>query len=235
MDRSHLFMIKETMRTVICLSMLWVCAQAADTGLTPRRSPGDYPVHQDAVHASIAATRLNSDRAAKIFTPEIARNYVIVEVAVYPKDGATVDVQWFDFALRFGGQQETRPDTPQETAVPWREKTGIKDKVQVTTETGVVISSQKDPVTGRRTTGVGTYEGVGVGVGQPPPDPPAPGPDPRLIEDRLRARALPEGKTSQAVAGYLYFARPTKKPKDASLVLIYSSDGTTVVLPLPVK
>ena len=187
------------------------------------------------MRASIAATRMNSDRAAKIFTPEIARNYVIVEVAVYPKDGETVDVRWFDFALRFGGQQETRPDTPQEAAAPWREKTGIKDKVQVTSETGVIVASQKDPVTGRRTTSVGTYEGVGVGVGQTPPDPPAPGPDPQVIEDRLRSRALPEGKTSQAVAGYLYFARPPKKPKDNSLVLTYSSDRTTVVLPLPIK
>jgi hypothetical protein len=178
---------------------------------------------------------MTADRAAKIFTPETGRNYVVVEVAVYPKDGATVEVQWFDFAMRFGGQQETRPDTPQEAAVPWREKTGIKDNVQVTSEAGVIVASQKDPLTGRRTTSVGTYEGVGVGVGQPPPDPHASGPDPRVIEDRLRALALPEGKTSQAVAGYLYFARPSKKPKDKSLDLIYSNDGASVDLPLPVK
>src|SRR5579859_1076168 len=105
MDRSPTNIIRRTMRTAICLSTLWVWAQAADTGITPRRSPSDYPVHQDASHASIAAARMNSDRAAKLFTPEIARNYVIVEVAVYPRDGATVDVQWFYFALRFGGQQ----------------------------------------------------------------------------------------------------------------------------------
>jgi hypothetical protein len=242
---------------------LWLCVQAGDTGVTPRGAPANYPAHQETASASLAAARLKPDQVAKTFNAEIERNYIVVEVALYPKDGTSVDVTLFDFSLRFGGQQETRPDTPEQAAV-WREKDPIKDKVQVTSETGVVIGSQTDPVTGRRTTGVGTYEATGVAIGTRPPgecgadprcpdnrpdprtppggypDPrypnPAPrGPDPRLVEDRLHALALPEVRTSKPVAGYLYFAKPQKKTKDNSLELLYSKSGSTVTLSLPAK
>ena len=165
----------------------------------------------------------------------IDRNYIVIEVAIYPKDGTTADVQYSDFALRFAGRQETFPVTPREASVPWRENGGVKDRVQVTTETGVIVATQKDPVNGRQTS-VGTYERVGVAVGNPgPPDQPPPGRDPSVVEEKLRARALPQGKTSMAVAGYLYFPQPLKNPKNNSSMLVYSKDGKSIDLTLPVK
>jgi hypothetical protein len=178
---------------------------------------------------------VKSDQVVKTLSTAIDRNYVVVEVAVYPNGGATVDVQYSDFALRFAGQQETFPDTPKEASVPWRENGGIKDRVQVTTETGVIVATQKDPVNGRQTS-VGTYERVGVAVGNPGPlDQSRPGPDPSLVEEKLQAKALPQGKTSMAVAGYLYFPRPPKNPKNNSSTLVYSKDGKSIDLTLPVK
>jgi hypothetical protein len=229
------------MHTARCLSLLlalWPCARAAGQGLPLRGSPDDYSVHQNAPNAAIGANRLKPDQAAKIFSSDVARNYVIVEVALYPKGGTTIDVRLFDFGLRFGGEQETRPDTPEEAAVPWHENRGVPSRIQTTEEAGVFVATQKDPVTGRRVTNTGTYERVGVAAGAPPdqrfPDPPR-GPDPRILEDRLRARALPEGNSTQPVAGYLYFPQPPKKAKDSKLDLTYSKDGSSVMLPLPAK
>lgn len=223
------------MRRLSLLLPLSLCLQAGDTGLTPRSSPADYPVYQSASSSTIAAVRVKSEQVAKTLSTEIDRNYVVVEVAVYPKGGATVDVQYSDFALRFAGREETFPDMPKDTSVPWRENGGIKDRVQVTTGTSVIVATQKDPVNGRQTS-VGTYERVGVGVGNPgPPDPPRPGPDPSVVEGKLQARALPQGKTSMAVAGYLYFPRLPKNPKNSSSTLVYSKDGKSIDLTLPVK
>jgi len=173
-----------------------------------------------------------------MFSAEIAKNYVVLEVAVYPKNAAIVDVRLFDFGLRFGGEQETRPDTPDQASVPWRENRGIQDRIQTTEEIGVFVGTGTDPVTGQRTTRTGTYERVGAGVGTSPdqrfPDPPA-GPNPRVLEDKLSAKALPEGKTSHPIGGYLYFPQPTKKAKDGKLELTYSKDGTSFALSLPAK
>jgi hypothetical protein len=109
--------------------------------------------------------------------------------------------------------------------------------VNVTGETGVTYGTGTDPTTGQRTRGWSTYEGVGVGIGKPPdaPPPPPPGYDPNVIEAVAREKALPQGKTGDAVAGYLYFPLPAKKHKGAALELRYSKDGVSVTLPLPGK
>jgi hypothetical protein len=186
----------------------------------------------------IAAERLKPDRVAKTFSSEIDRDYIVIEVAVYPQNGAIIDVQWFDFVLRFAGQQETRPDTPEEASVPLRERPGIKGPVEVSSEAGVIVTTQKDPVTGRRSTSAGTYEGIGVAVGNPQPNPLPPtsrGPDPRVLQDKLQAKALPQAKTGKAVAGYLYFPKPPKKPRNNLLELTYSKNNPPLNLPLPAK
>jgi hypothetical protein len=113
-----------------------------------------------------------------------------------------------------------------------------KHGVDVHGETGVTYSSGNNPVNGPangRTRGWSTYEGVAVTNDRPPDAPPPPPYDPYVVEARAREKALPEGQTNQAVAGYLYFSRPTKKHKNAALELRYSKDGDVVSLPLPVK
>ena len=223
-------------RRLVLFATVGVCL--ADTGLPPRPSAADYAVHRSMPDGEIAAERLKPDRVAKTFSSEIDRDYMVIEVAVYPQNGAIIDVQWFDFVLRFAGQQETRPDTPEEASVPLRERPGIKGPVEVTSETGVIVTTQKDPVTGRRSTSAGTYEGIGVAVGNPQPNPLPPasrGPDPRVLQDKLQAKALPQGKTGKAIAGYLYFPKPPKKPQNNLLELAYSKNNPPLNLPLPAK
>jgi hypothetical protein len=95
----------------------------------------------------------------------------------------------------------------------------IPAPVQVHGEETIGVSTGgRDPVTGRRYPGsVYTESGVGVGAGNPRggdpqnPDPglggPAPQGTPRSIYDRLEEKALPEGRTMKAVAGYVYFPK----------------------------
>jgi hypothetical protein len=51
----------------------------------------------------------------------------------------------------------------------------------------------------------------------------------------MRASALPEGPAVRPVAGYLYFAIPSKKRKSGPLELQYLKDGVVVSLPIPAK
>jgi hypothetical protein len=173
--------------------------------------------------------------AKKIFPSEVYKNYLIVETAVFPLGGKTVDVDSFDFVLKVSTGEMSYPRTPGEIVSKWEEKNAPQPpgKVDVTTETGVVYASGNDPVNGRYH-GWGTYTGVGVGPGQPTPPRPL-STDPQVFEANVRARALPQGPAAQPVAGYLYFALPSKKAKSGPLELRYQKDGALVSLPIAVK
>ena len=227
------------MRRSLCLAAtgcIVVLAARGGTGVPPRPTSSDYPVHQAAGAAPIAASLVPPDLAKRIFPADVNKNYFVVEVAVYPLDGQTVYIDSFDFGLKFGEDEVSHPRTPQEIASMWAEKNTPQppSKVGVTAESGVVYSSGNDPVNGR-TRGWGTYNGVAVGPGQPSPPPPPPG-DPRAVEAQVGARALPEGPAVRPVAGYLYFPLISKKKNPrAAMELQYLKDGVLVSLPFPAR
>jgi len=207
-------------------------------GVPPRASSADYPVRRDTPNATIAAAPLPPDLAKKIFPPEVTGNFVVVEVAVFPLEGQTADVESFDFGLKFGGGEVTHPRAPDEIASLWMEQGAPPPpaKVGVTGETGAVYTSGTDPATGQRTRGWGTEAGVGVGAGPGQTSTPRPSATgPRDFEANLRARTLPEGPAVRPVAGYLYFPLPSKKRKSGPVELQYSKDGVVVSLPIPAR
>jgi len=222
----------------VTVGFIAALAARGGTGVPPRPASSDYPVHQEAAGATIAATLVPPDLAKRIFPADVNKNYSVVEVAVYPLDGQTVYIDSFDFGLKFGPDEVSHPRTPQEIATMWDEKNAPQPghKVGVTGETGVVYSSGNDPINGR-SRGLGTYTGVAVDSGQPPPPPPPPPPpgDPRLVEAQIAARALPEGPVVRPVAGYLYFPLISKKSKKAAMELQYLKDGVLVSLPFPAR
>jgi hypothetical protein len=66
---------------------------------------------------------------------------------------------------------------------------------------------------------VGTYEDVAVITGpQPPPPPPPPSQDPDIIRRRIEDTQLPEGDTTTAIAGYLFFPLHKMKVHKGSIV-----------------
>ena len=208
-------------------------------GRSPRAAASDYPVHQETKNATIAAVRMTPEQLNRTFPADLARKYAVIEIAIYPKGGATVEVAVMDFALLFGNDGETRPESPEEVASMWRPHyrgPDLPKNTRVTTETGVIVGSGIDPATGRRVNNTGTYERVGVAVGddprQPPPMSSPSGVDADRMEAKLKNLELPEGKTASPVAGYLYFSLPLKKNKGA-MELDYSHDGSSAKMTLP--
>jgi hypothetical protein len=66
------------------------------------------------------------------------------------------------------------------------------------------------------------------------PNPPAAEPVPEStrqhIEQDLWEKSLPDGKTGKPVAGYLYFPKPSGKPKNAAWVLRWEGPSGRVDL-----
>jgi hypothetical protein len=181
---------------LIVVGFVAVLAVCAGDGVPPRANSSDYPVHRDTQKATIAPTLVSPELAKKIFSPEVNKNFLVVEVAVFRLERQTAHVDSFDFGLEFGGGEIRHPRLPGEIVSAWMEQGSPQPPsgVGVTAETGVVYTGGNDPATGR-SHGWGTYSGVGVGSGDPTPPLP-PSTDPRDFEANLRAKALPAARPS---------------------------------------
>jgi hypothetical protein len=213
--------------------LLAASAAAAQTGVPPRPACSQYPAHNGPAGASIVPP----SQIAKVFSNSVARDYVVVEFAICPAPGQTIDLDALDFALNNGADSRSYPATPEEAA--WHGKkpqTSVTSGPHVVAEAGVIVGSRTDPVTGRSEHGVATYGGVGVdNRPAPPAPPPAPADDPYAVEGRMRRMAFPAGSLDRPAAGYLYFPKGSaKKPKNA-YGLEYSIGGQRKELSLPLK
>ena len=224
------------MRAAGCVCFMALLALGADTGVSPRPSSSDYPVHASAKTATLAAAIVPPEQVKRILSDYVSSRYVVVEVAVYPRDGNAFDVNSNDFALKTGATV-IHAETPWDVA-PWPENRGSVPSrlpVGVTTETGVVYTRSSDPVNGRRQ-GVGTYEGVTVTndprVTNPRSSSPS-GPDPSVTAQKALDKALPQVQARTPVAGYVYFRQYSKRHKGDAVELQYSKDGVPVKLPFP--
>jgi hypothetical protein len=232
--------------SVCCAVWIVPAAVASDNGVPPRRSASDYPVQQTvktpAGLAAVGAAIVPADQVRKMFSSDISRDYIVVEVAMYPADGKSFEADRYDFGLKVNsgskGDRVAHADSPSDVALPPYERRpdlgGPESKVNVTQEAGVAVARTNDPYYGKRTS-VGTYEGTTVSNGPPPRSQPAPdGVDRRAIEAKLRDKALPDGPTAKAVAGYLYFPA-SKKGKNDVLELQYTKGDIELDLRLPAK
>jgi hypothetical protein len=215
------------------LACVFATALLASAGVPPRDGSTDYPAHGPANAATIAADIVPASQVAKMFSSGISKDYIVVEVAVYPDNGVPFDVKLSDFALRVG-QHVGRADQPTEVG-PWQERRTPSRNlpVDITAETGVIYQRGSDPY-GRQQQGVGTYTAVAVspaGQNAPPPSPNSKV-DPQVVSDKVRRDALPEGQTKTAIAGYLYFPQYAKRRKSDAIELKYARDDVSVNLVL---
>jgi hypothetical protein len=203
-------------------------------GVPPHSDPSSYAAKQSVGHAVYAATAISPDEVRKIFNADIARRFIVVEVAIYPEAGQTVDVDPYAFALNIAGEHILARH-PEDVYSSWVEKqTRVPSRgPNVTTETGVYVATGRDPTTGRRQTAAGTYEGVSVDNNprRNDPDPPSDR-DPHTIKAAIKARAHADGPTKEPIAGYLYFPRPSKKKTSAELT---HASEPSLRLNLPIK
>lgn len=237
-----------TMRTAAVFSFLWAARMFAGDGVAPRARVSDYPARQDVKAggvktAALAAAVVPAEQVRKLFSSDIARDWIVVEVAVYPEDGKSFDADGYDFSLKIG-DRIARSENGVDVAglgEPKLDNRAPDPRVQVTQEAGVAIGHTSYPqgttpqgAPGPRTT-VGTWESTTVS-NRPsaPPPPPSNGVDPRELASKLRDKELPEGITQKAVAGYLYF-RAGKRRKNDALTLEYTKGEIEADLKLPAK
>jgi len=214
---------------------------AGGGGIRPRGSSADYPTHETAGGVTIGAAVIPSDQVRKVFATDLnSGGYLVIEVAVYPDTGREIDLSAGDFMLRAGADSGTMravngsaiASALQRKNAP-RPAKGSDISVYPTATIGYE-SGGYDPATGGRRRGVYAGGGVGVGVGEPrPPGPAATDRDRSTMQQELEDKSLPEGKTGQAVAGYLYFPRPSGKAKLAAYELTYYGAGRQMHLRVP--
>jgi hypothetical protein len=221
-------------RLILLAPVLMSCAFAGDNGIRPRPAASDYPDHKTAGGIELAAVVIRPERAAKLFATDLSKaGYIAVEVAVYPEPGNQANLQSRDFLLRVGSEPATlRPVSP-DTVVGVVQKQHIP-RVPTNHDVTVYSSETIGYETGNGHGHVYTASGVGVAVGPQPTPPPPPGSSPAdrdVMRQELSDKALPEGKTSDPVAGYLYFPKP--KSMNGTFHLTYYGSPTEIRLDLP--
>jgi hypothetical protein len=246
-------------KAVLCLSLSAIVLCAASPGIRPRAGAKAYPVYQDRGEFAIGASLIPPEQVKKMFKPDLnSQGYVVIEVGVFPTAGKELDLYPTDFTLFVGEKSVSlRPvpaDTVAEVVSGRKGRSGPRDSGDVETSVGVSVGrySYPDPVTGRRRSETVTGTAAGVGVGGPPPQtchgidcdsrdplPPVssqPVPSAQTaneISQDLWEKSLPDGKTTRAVAGYLYFPKPSRKAKDATWELRYENVDGKLRLALP--
>jgi hypothetical protein len=218
----------------IALMLVAVIAAFASNGIRPRGSRADYPVHVTSDGVTIAAAVVPPAQVRKIFVADLnSVGYIVIEVAVYPETAPEVNVSSGDFMLSSAGETSAVPPVSARTIAGVLDRKNSPARGRDTDVTASVgYETGTDPVTGRRVSG--TYTGVAVANGpQGTLGPPPSGPDPWTMKQELEERSLPEGKSTQPVAGYLYFPKLSRKSRNAGYDLTYYGVNSKIRLSIP--
>lgn len=249
------------MNRAVFAAFLSAAAALADSpGIRPRADANSYPVHQDHAGFSIGAVLVPPEQAKKMFKLDLNHaGYVVVEVGIFPSPGKSVDVNPTDFTLfiaadKLAAFRPVSADTVAEILAgpPDAHRASRSGPHDVNTSVGASVGhvSYPDPVTGRRTSGTVTSTEAGVGIGGPAPMPchgsecdtagpyPSPSPGPsatqtaNTVSQDLWEKSLPDGTTPHAVAGYLYFPKPSRKAKNTVWELRFENADGKARMPL---
>lgn len=214
------------MKAAILTLALAGALAAGEPGTRPRTSAAEYPAHAFAGAVEIGAAVIPPDQVRKMFATDLSRGYVVVEVAVFPKEGGRLDLGPGDFLLRIAGTTtDARPAAPRAVAAALQRASSKDRDIALYPTVGVGYES-----------GPGGYggwnrgAGVGVGIGGNG-QPPASTADRKTMETELADQQLPEKVIAAPVAGYLYFPLQAKK-KNAAYELEYRGQAGRAVIPL---
>lgn len=217
----------------LLLASLVAVALHAD-GTVPKSSAAGYPAH-----AQLKSLSIGAEYQVHSFSGPggtfIARDYLVVEVALYPPTGAELAVAQSHFRLRLNGKTRF-PQAPQFVAASlkypdWEYRPRMEAGAGAG-NSGVILGR---PVPAER------FPGDPTSTRRLPNPPRAPDPNDRAGIDKeepvradevVIASALPEIPAAKPVSGYLYFAYKGKTRPIKSLELIYDGPAGTVTLPL---
>jgi len=207
---------------------------AKGQGIKPGRSASEYPGHNEREDVATGAVPLTAEQVRSTFVSDLNRGYLVVEVSIYPKVSQQLEINRRDFVLR--GPDNgilARPGDPKAIASTLQRANGSDREVALYRSVGIGYESGPrtyDPATGeQRGGGLRTAAGVGVGVGGSQAG--STEQDRKTMELELTEKGLPEGETSKAIAGYLYFPLKARK-KAGALRLEWDTQREPILLKL---
>jgi hypothetical protein len=225
-------------RTAIFFLVLLASSLFAERApvVKPRAKAHDYPAVNEQQSFTLGAEQLSAHQVRKAFVSNIGRNYVVVEVGMYPKSDTKILPR--NFVLRATDEKNPiHPADPQLMASSINDKDQKGHDVDVYPVAGIGYSSgpnPDDPYCGtgrRRNGGVTATSGVMVEMKNRQKDPKTSDADRKAMTAELSEKSLPETAGTKAVVGYLYF--PTSVVRGTHYQLEYQTPDGTVVVPLP--
>jgi len=223
------------MRAWLALALVsapWLCAQTEH-----KDKATDYPVHATAGRVSIGADYLIHSIPAGDRT-FLAKDYLVVEVAVFPGFAEPVTIDGSTFKLRLNGQKiPLTPDSPGFVAAalkyPDWEQHPVTEVSAGVGDANVILG---------RPPAVGRFPGDPTETQNRLPQPPhVPTPEeqngiqreqPETTDEIIARTALLEGPADHPVSGFLYFPYKGKIKSLKSIELIYQSKNGSVTLKL---
>jgi hypothetical protein len=204
---------------------------AAQYGTTPKASEQDYPAHAKLDKLSVGAEYLvhSFSSGRQMF---IAKDYLVVELALFPANAQTLLVNAGEFTLRVNGRKQTiSPQAPEIVAstlkYPDPRSAGLHPSAQL----GPVVLGQPRPTE--------RFPGDPDARTGPPPRRPDDSPSGQDKEPPIKAEelvvhaALPEGERHEPTSGFLYFPYSGRISHIHSLELVFSSPAGDATLALP--
>jgi len=213
-------------RAVIAFGTFTFVLWAASPGIRPRADASSYPSHQNQQDFSIGAALIPPDLAKKVFKLDMNHaGYVVVEVGVFPAPGKDLDLYPTDFTL-YAGDDKIAALRPVSSDTIAERLEGNQDPPRIRDPLG--LHPWASVAKGHGTTGGATDAEAGVSVGDPaspPASQPSPAQKANLVAQDLWEKSLPDGRTPHAVAGYLYFPKPSRKEKNKWELRYENADG----------
>jgi hypothetical protein len=202
----------------------------AQYGTKTKASEQDYPAHANLPKLTIGAEYLvhSFSSGSQMF---IAKDYLVVEVALFPAVGQSLPVNASHFSLRVNGRNQTLlPQAPEIVANAMKYPDPNTDSgVHPTAQLGPWILGQPRPAD--RFPGDPNVN-HGPVPGKPPSD--IDTETPLTAEELVVRAALPEGEHRGPTSGFLYFSYRGRISHIRSLELVFTSPAgnTTFALPL---
>jgi hypothetical protein len=198
---------------------LW--AQAG--GTTPKAKPEDYPAETRAGQLAIGAEYLLHSVPAGNRT-FVVDKFLVVEAAVFPAAGRTVEVGSHLFTLRVFGKkkmQEFAAASPEMVAFAVEHSDWERNRGMEVQAGPIVLGGQtRSP----------RFPGDSTGTTTTPSRAPDQGAEAATAPEAVRQSAFPDGPIRGPASGCLYFPFPGKtKAIESARLVFHSPDGEIVV------
>jgi hypothetical protein len=205
-------------------------ALSAQYGTSTKASAQDYPVRAKLEKLSIGAEYLvhSFSSGRQMF---IAKDYLVVEVALFPADGQRLPVNAGDFSLRVNGRKQALLPQTAEIVANSLKFPDRENSPHTVASLGPIVLGQPAPV--ERFPGDPNAQTRRLPPGAPEDNPSGQDQEPPIKAEELVVQAaLPEGEHRGPTSGFLYFPYRGKVSRIRSLELVFLSPAGSATLPL---